>query len=142
MFNYLYISGRCSLYIDHCRNGLRPFPYFKSCVMPLLVSWKEIQAWQKMVLRINILTTIAVSCTYDRNRIKIKKVNVVLTLPFCITKTCLYNFDPLKPHFYIVKLGFTGVCIIFLISAKNIDCGYLLEPPHRGGSNEYAQSMF
>ena len=21
----------------------------------------------------------------------------------------LYNFDPLKPHFYIVKLGFTGV---------------------------------
>ena len=36
-----------------------------------------------------------------------------------ITKTCLYNFDPLKPHFYIVKLGFTGVCIIFLISAQN-----------------------
>ena len=26
-----------------------------------------------------------------------------------ITKTYLYNFDPLKPHFYIVKLGFTGV---------------------------------
>ena len=39
-----------------------------------------------------------------------------------ITKTCLYNFDPLKPHFYIVKLGFTGVYIIFLISAQNIDC--------------------
>ena len=41
-----------------------------------------------------------------------------------ITKTGLYNFDPLKPHFYIVKLGFTGVYIIFLISAENIDCGY------------------
>ena len=40
-----------------------------------------------------------------------------------ITKTCLYNSDPLKPHFYIVKLGFTGVYIIFLISAQNIDCG-------------------
>ena len=26
-----------------------------------------------------------------------------------ITKICLYNFDPLKPHFYIVKLGFTRV---------------------------------
>ena len=25
-----------------------------------------------------------------------------------ITKTCLYNFDPLKPYFYIVKLGFIG----------------------------------
>ena len=46
-----------------------------------------------------------------------------------ITKTRLYNFDPLKPHFYIVKLGFTGVYIIFLISAQNIDCGYTLEPP-------------
>ena len=34
-----------------------------------------------------------------------------------ITKTCLYNFDPLKPHFYTAKLGFTGVDIIFLIFA-------------------------
>ena len=59
-----------------------------------------------------------------------------------ITKTCLYNFDPLKPHVYIVKLGFTGVYMIFLISAKNIDCGYSLEPPRWGGSNEYPQSMF
>ena len=59
-----------------------------------------------------------------------------------ITKTYLYNFDPLKPHFYIVKLGFTGVYIIFVISAQNIDCGYSLEPPRRGGSNEYPQSMF
>ena len=33
-------------------------------------------------------------------------------------ETCLYNFDPLKPHFYTVKLGFTGVYIIFLISAQ------------------------
>ena len=31
---------------------------------------------------------------------------------------------------------------IFHISAQNIDCGYLLEPPRRGGSNEYSQSMF
>ena len=59
-----------------------------------------------------------------------------------ITKTRLYNIDPLKPHFYIVKLGFTGVCIIFLISAQNIDCGYSLEPPRRGDSNGYPQSMF
>ena len=59
-----------------------------------------------------------------------------------ITKTRLYNFDPLKPHFYIVKLGFAGVYVIFLISAQNMDCGYSLEPPCRGGSNEYPQSMF
>ena len=42
---------------------------------------------------------------------------------YFITKTCLYNFDPLKPHFYIVK---TGVHIIILFLLKNIDCGYFL----------------
>ena len=31
---------------------------------------------------------------------------------------------------------------IFHISARNIDCGYSLEPPRRGDSNEYPQSMF
>ena len=31
---------------------------------------------------------------------------------------------------------------IFPISVQNIDCGYSLEPPRRGGSNEYPQSMF
>ena len=31
---------------------------------------------------------------------------------------------------------------IFHISAQNIDCGYSLEPPRWGGSNEYQQSMF
>ena len=35
-----------------------------------------------------------------------------------ITQTRLYNFDPLKPHFYIVKLGFTEVYIIFLNFAQ------------------------
>ena len=59
-------------------------------------------------------------------------------LELSITKTRLYNFDPFKPLFFIVKLGFTGVFIIFLISAQNIDCGYLLEPPQGGGP----QSMF
>ena len=38
---------------------------------------------------------------------------------------------------------------MLLIFAQNIDCGYMLEPPHggpvnprRGGSNEYPQSIF
>ena len=59
-----------------------------------------------------------------------------------ITKTRLYSFDPLKPHFHIVKLGFAGVYIIFLISAQKHRLWYSLEPPRRGGSNEYPQSMF
>ena len=59
-----------------------------------------------------------------------------------ITKTCLCSFDPIKPHFYIVKLVFTGYTWFFLFLLKNIDCGCSLEPPHRGGSNEYPQAMF
>ena len=35
-----------------------------------------------------------------------------------ITKTYLYNFDPLTLHFYIVKLEFTQVYVIFLIFAQ------------------------
>ena len=31
---------------------------------------------------------------------------------------------------------------IFHISAQNIDCGYSLDPPRRGSSNENPQSMF
>ena len=41
-----------------------------------------------------------------------------------------------------LKLGFTGVYIIFLISAQKIDCGNSLEPPRRGGSNEYHNLSF
>ena len=58
-----------------------------------------------------------------------------------ITKTCLYNFDPLKPHFYIIKLGFTGVNVFFIL-LKTIDCEYWLELPLWGSSNKYPQSIF
>ena len=56
--------------------------------------------------------------------------------------TCPCNEHPLTPHFYIEKVGFTRVYIFFLFLLKNIDCGYSLEPPQRGGSNVYPQSMF
>ena len=42
-----------------------------------------------------------------------------------------------KPENFQIK-----ICDDFHISAQNIDCGYSLEPPHRGGSNEYPQSIF
>ena len=79
---------------------------------------------------------------YKKNSKFTFKVNGYPGSVYRITKTCLYNFDPLKPHFYIVKLGFTGVYIIFLISAQKHRLWYSLEPPRRGGSNEYPQSMF
>ena len=62
--------------------------------------------------------------------------------PRFIRKTRPCNEYPLKPHFYIVKLGYAGVYLFFLFLLQNIDCGYSLEPPRRGGSNVYPQSMF
>ena len=59
-----------------------------------------------------------------------------------IRKTCPCNVYPLEPHFYIVKQGLAGVYLFFLFLLQNIDCGYSLEPPRRGGSNVYPQSMF
>ena len=58
-----------------------------------------------------------------------------------ITKTPKY-FDPLKPHFYIIKWGLQGYKLFFLFLLKVIDCGYSSEPPRRGGSNEYRKPMF
>ena len=59
-----------------------------------------------------------------------------------ITKTLLFkyieNFTTKNWKFLDKKFD-----IFFLhISTQNIDCGYSLEPPLRGGSNEYPQSMF
>ena len=58
-----------------------------------------------------------------------------------ITKTrlfkCTENFTTKKMAIFHIKYS-----DIFHISAQNIDCGYSLEPPRRGGSNEYPQSMF
>ena len=56
-----------------------------------------------------------------------------------ITKTRLLKYIEnvtTKNSFQIKKTD------ILHISAQNIDCGYLLEPPRRGGSNEYQQSVF
>ena len=49
----------------------------------------------------------------------------------------LKTLQPKKENFQIKKFWH-----FFHISAQNIDCGYSLEPPRRGGSNVYPQSMF
>ena len=59
--------------------------------------------------------------------------------------------EPLRKHAYSIILKILPPknenfqiknSDIFHISAQNIDCGYSLELPRRGGSNEYPQSMF
>ena len=57
-----------------------------------------------------------------------------------ITKSCLFSILkilPPKNENFQIKNSY-----IFHISAWKIDCGYSLEPPRRGGSNEYPQSRF
>ena len=59
---------------------------------------------------------------------------------FSIMKTRLFNYIE---KFTINNWKFSDKnSDVFHISAQNIDCGYSLEPPRRGGSNEYPQSMF
>ena len=50
-------------------------------------------------------------------------------------------YTPLNPTFK-AELGYAGVYLFFLFLLQNIDCGYSLDPPRRGGSNAYPQSMF
>ena len=82
-------------------------------------------------------------------------INLLLTLSsyqpphaiFIILLSTLQTrgFSTSRSHAYIILaplnptliLGFTGIYLL-----KNIDYGYSLEPPSRGGSNEYPQSMF
>ena len=55
-------------------------------------------------------------------------------------KTCLFKYNEIfttkNEHFQIKNSN------IFHISAKNINCGFSLEPPRRGGSNEYHNLSF
>ena len=64
------------------------------------------------------------------------EIQPFLEFTLTIMQTSPCNEYPLTPHFYIVKLGFTGVYIFFLFLLYNIDRGYLL------GSNVYQRSMF
>ena len=66
--------------------------------------------------------------------------------------SCLSSCVPLRKHAYSNVLNILQrkkenfqikkKSHIFHIPTQNIDCGYSLEPPRRGGSNEYSQSMF
>ena len=66
----------------------------------------------------------------------------------------LYKKCPVKILITLRKQAYSNIQKILLqkkwkvadknfdIYAQNIDCWYSLEPPRRGGSNEYPQSMF
>ena len=74
-----------------------------------------------------------------RNKKKQKNICGQKTAPYQELYYCNhYENTPIQIYrkFHLQKLK------LFHISAQNIDCGYSLEPPRRGGSNGYPQSMF
>ena len=86
-----------------------------------------------------------------------ENINVLLPIPLVVTmRICYYTVSaalyPLRKHAHAIYSDFFKIVKnenfqkisfdIFLIFAQNIDCGYSLELPRRGGSNEYLQSMF
>ena len=96
----------------------------------------------------NVSICIKCQILFSEKIAKIASICALLNLPqmlhmlnIDITKTRLFkyieNFTSKNRNFSVKKTP-----DIFHISAQNINCGYLLEPPRRGGSNEYPQSMF
>ena len=63
-------------------------------------------------------------------------LNIIFSLRKNAYSNILKILQPKKGNFQI------KIFVIFHIPAQNIDCGYLLELPHWGISNEYPQSMF
>ena len=54
------------------------------------------------------------------------------------TYSNILKISPPKTKIFHIKKNSDS----FHIATENIDCGYSLEPPRQGGSNEYSQSMF
>ena len=85
--------------------------------------------------------------------VKVKSINYLRQLFHSLTVCSIRIIarQTLRKHAYSTTLKIlppknenfqTKNSDIFHISAQNIDCGYPLEPPRWGGSNEYPQSMF
>ena len=89
--------------------------------------------------------------TKERNKIKAFKtvfrffenqaLVAVVNVQF-ITKTSPCNEHPLTPHFYKVKLGFTGVFFFFLFLLQNIDCGEKYSKFSSENEHFYSREIF
>ena len=97
-----------------------------------------IYIWKTYIERVSSPSSPVSSCTISNW--KCQNVNS-WTCGFCITKTHLFKYTE---NFTTKNWKFSdkNTNIFFHISARNIDCGYSLEPPRRGAYNEYPQSMF
>ena len=100
------------VFVMKCCIPAQFFRYFKIGLADIYEPCKQAPAYNPTN---SSLCLTAIFAVHLQNNWQMENISVVY---INITKTRLYNFAPLKPHFYIVKLGFTGVYIIFLISAQ------------------------
>ena len=57
--------------------------------------------------------------SYCKFSVQLRQIRqMIASVRELITRTCYMMLTPLKPHFYIVKLGFTRVYIIFITQAQ------------------------
>ena len=116
--------------------------------------WRYVFAWRgQFEIRV---VRILVIWMYESMRKVLRWSRNMKSVYFMLTSTCnvYLHVSPLhhEKHAYIILTPIkstlyskTGVCrgmTYVSYFAKNIGCGYTLEPPRRGGSNEYPQSMF
>ena len=81
---------------------------------------------------------------------RMRKLSLILAGCACSKVSFLTFRLSLRKHAYSNRLKKLPLKTVFrqkfwqfwYISAENIDCGYSLEPPRLGGSNEYQQSVF
>ena len=96
-----------------------------------------------LVLRYFHLSTLITSATLDISQTRFEQAKARDTSQ---TRQRHYENTPIQIYgkFHLQKTENFQIknADIFHISSQNIDCGYSLEPPRRGGSNEYPQSMF
>ena len=113
--------------------------YVKVCLLFLLVSLVGYALWLWRFLDIfyNICLFILIICLLVSLFVLSSMATASISL---ITKTRVFKYIE---NFTSKNWKFSDKnSDIFHISAQIIDFGYSLEPPWRGGSNEYPQSMF
>ena len=121
-FRWSCFSSKCQLIIFY--ENCNIFPVIVPCIVALLHC-----AWMTLFFlsMAFIYFFFFAACIYN-----VRRMN--------ITKTSLFKYTE---NFTTKKWKFSDKNSDFLyISAQNIDCGYWLELPHWGGTNEYPQSMF
>ena len=135
---YLRMSERYFQHNCSIAKWARPCSWFKLCFICITCKNNEhyIVHWYKY----SIQNGFEKSHSAYMNSAPIISLHIIESWVSAITKTCLFKYTE---HFNHQKWKNSDKSSnISHTSGQNIDCGYSLEPPRWGGSNEYPQSMF